>query len=557
MAETVGVIASAVSLVTLVQQILTSIEKLNTLRTFLRTAPHDLRDLVQELELIHLVLTEFKPENIGFFQRPLVERRLQAFHSSLEDLILEISKYRDTATRNKLGALKLVLKRDILSSHRQSLESIKSTLVLLQQVHFCQQIARKGRNNRKAPFQRQFRFRTPLLFVDKLWTISTTPAYSGWNFTFRVNNVVPQDSPVFQHCQEGKVQEVQRLFSAGLASPFDCDPNGKSLLHIAAGNGHLDLCHLLLASGADSSHRDNEDHTPIVQVDVWVCEEEYDSLEKVALAVDLYWLFIDDAEEDLFGGGYVNPLFSGPPEALSMIQNYSFERYLELPLEIRFERAMALNTWSHNVSADSIRIAIGGNQINPAVFHLEEPCGSTILHEIASGLATEHAARKTKNIPGWRVLLAEAVSASANLHKKGYRYNHYYTPLNDFLYTFSRMHPAGPRQLRSWDDALRIWVSEVKLAGVDLVTYGGNELACYDSMHQPEFPVWIWNRKITRVLHYFSSAWCQQCRMLGFHYGPEPEDWYIWVTNPVDDFAGEFWEMLEREEEIMPGTWID
>jgi hypothetical protein len=40
-------------------------------------------------------------------------------------------------------------------------------------------------------------------------------------------------------------------------------------------------------------------------------------------------------------------------------------------------------------------------------------------------------------------------------------------------------------------------------------------------------------------------------------YGPNPEDWHVRFDNPVDEVVGEFWEMVEREEEIMPGTWVE
>jgi hypothetical protein len=31
----------------------------------------------------------------------------------------------------------------------------------------------------------------------------------------------------------------------------------------------------------------------------------------------------------------------------------------------------------------------------------------------------------------------------------------------------------------------------------------------------------------------------------------------FWENEPTDEFAGEFWLMLDKKEEIMPGTWVD
>jgi hypothetical protein len=45
--------------------------------------------------------------------------------------------------------------------------------------------------------------------------------------------------------------------------------------------------------------------------------------------------------------------------------------------------------------------------------------------------------------------------------------------------------------------------------------------------------------------------------ILRLKYGPDPEDWHLFVTNPIDELVGELWEMVERSLEVMPGTWID
>ena len=54
MAEALGVVASAISLFTLMEHIIDSIEKLNGLRTFTRTIPRDLEELIEELVLFNV-----------------------------------------------------------------------------------------------------------------------------------------------------------------------------------------------------------------------------------------------------------------------------------------------------------------------------------------------------------------------------------------------------------------------------------------------------------------------------------------------------------------------
>lgn len=75
-------------------------------------------------------------------------------------------------------------------------------------------------------------FRTPLVFFDKLWTFDISRNFSTWNFTIQVNNVLPSNSEIFRLCQQGKVEEIQKLFTNRLASPFDCNRYGEGLLHV-------------------------------------------------------------------------------------------------------------------------------------------------------------------------------------------------------------------------------------------------------------------------------------------------------------------------------------
>jgi hypothetical protein len=58
---------------------------------------------------------------------------------------------------------------------------------------------------------------------------------------------------LFDFCWEGDLRNVQRLFSKGLASPFDVTPEGDTALHFAASSGNPDLVAFLLYNGADAN----------------------------------------------------------------------------------------------------------------------------------------------------------------------------------------------------------------------------------------------------------------------------------------------------------------
>lgn len=83
----------------------------------------------------------------------------------------------------------------------------------------------------------------------------------------------------------------------------------------------------------------------------------------------------------------------------------------------------------------------------------------------------------------------------------------------------------------------RAWLKDMKAAGVDLEKLGATEWCIWkDQSFQREF---------NGGLH----------RVIGITYGSRPEDWYIWQSEPSDSFVGDFWALVARPAEIMPGGW--
>ncbi|KAF3924021.1 hypothetical protein ABW21_db0205439 [Orbilia brochopaga] len=90
---------------------------------------------------------------------------------------------------------------------------------------------------------------------------------------------------------EADLEGLQQFFSTGLASVYDTDENGKSLLHCAVGalqrrnkrtgftQKCLALCRFLLAQGADTNIVDDFERTPLNSIDSIVFEEDPDSVD--------------------------------------------------------------------------------------------------------------------------------------------------------------------------------------------------------------------------------------------------------------------------------------
>jgi hypothetical protein len=75
-------------------------------------------------------------------------------------------------------------------------------------------------------------YRSPAWLVNRAWKFHARKAYNGWNFSIRQCNVTHSCSPVFYHAVTGNVKGLQELFDRRQASPFDCNEDGQTLLHV-------------------------------------------------------------------------------------------------------------------------------------------------------------------------------------------------------------------------------------------------------------------------------------------------------------------------------------
>lgn len=79
---------------------------------------------------------------------------------------------------------------------------------------------------------RTFRLRIPLWFRKQIWHLAATHYTGGWHFGFHTYSIRRFDSPIFTALKANDLRKMQQLFAARLASPFDCTPEGKTLLEV-------------------------------------------------------------------------------------------------------------------------------------------------------------------------------------------------------------------------------------------------------------------------------------------------------------------------------------
>lgn len=94
---------------------------------------------------------------------------------------------------------------------------------------------------------------------------------------------------------------------------------------------------------------------------------------------------------------------------------------------------------------------------------------------------------------------------------------------------------------------LNYYISELMLFGIDMATIIDIER---------ETPARNKERRRLGRCHHLMRNWYIY-DILAIDYGLKPEDWHMWLSNPLDEWAGEFWDMIDHPERAIPGAWED
>ena len=148
MAELVGVIASGISIGTLVAQITSSLIKLKSYWDQLPDAPRDIKDLIDELELITSLIADMEDDQR---RNPLSSTILTSSPNSISKCLQSCKQGADSLRdlthsihadleasgrrRKKWGSVKVILKRDRIDKYQTKLERAIRLLSLSHQMY--------------------------------------------------------------------------------------------------------------------------------------------------------------------------------------------------------------------------------------------------------------------------------------------------------------------------------------------------------------------------------------------------------------------------------------
>ena len=101
------------------------------------------------------------------------------------------------------------------------------------------------------------------------------------------------------------------------------------------------------------------------------------------------------------------------------------------------------------------------------------------------------------------------------------------------------------------------WIELLVEAGVDIEVHGEREYELLQDITPGSYIHFNAQRTILESSDVkFPLDGCE-LRLYGFNYGPNVEDWTILCNDPTDQFAGEFWDLVEDRPLDMPGVWFD
>ncbi|KAF2491563.1 hypothetical protein BU16DRAFT_530053 [Lophium mytilinum] len=236
-----------------------------------------------------------------------------------------------------------------------------------------------------------------------------------------------------------------------------------------------------------------------------------------------------------------------PKSLLGYLVQQVFPSYSNVPLAQRFELAKNIRAGGWQNVPDLIRSVLGSTLGKEAVSHVDSD-GRTLLHHIALRWGFGDFGRNRPGHRGvfddccdavvwrqpyrpenyqhpWRTLLRDTLSAGAPVHAVD---KHGRTPLCSLIRQTMVRYVERWSHFRRFDRLLDVWLIELSMAGVDLLTYGETE----DTL---DFE--------GALNHGMSSDFP---KLLYFTQGPHPQDWQFFFTEPNDIYAGDFWTSIEE-----------
>ncbi|OTA87357.1 hypothetical protein M434DRAFT_35401 [Hypoxylon sp. CO27-5] len=398
-------------------------------------------------------------------------------------------------------------------------------------------------------------FQAPTWLSQRSWELHSIKANGNWQCNLISYSIVPEDSKVLGLAAYGSPQDMQKLFDAGLASPYDCNHFGWTLLHQAAIYHNVEMIRYLIRIGLSPSPSSSGKSYPAHVFPFRAGDPYSDAVQQILSDTTLAKKFLvfseldfeyDESIQDSSANCHcISGLYS--IEVFKALLPYQCPLHQNLPLASRVKAAaLALNSW--DFCPDVVRFMLEPEwSTNPQA--ISRNAGTSILIDTALQLISSVCDRESTRRTAASVFTF-AVDVIRRFHAADpdtmCSKEDGTTVLVEVLHWPLRSHYGNHTlYFKATSLVLTVWLEALKQAGVDLNAYG-----------RCEREIFAYNE----FIHYFGRVFhdCDlSSYLVDFSYGPEPDDWKLYWREPSDEFAGDFWKLIEDPPLHIPGSWID
>ncbi|KAJ4371327.1 hypothetical protein N0V83_004544 [Neocucurbitaria cava] len=227
----------------------------------------------------------------------------------------------------------------------------------------------------------QAKYSSPTWISERGWDMIGFRTQFGWQFNLRSFRRLPTTHKLFGLAARGAVTGVHSMLANGEASVMDVEyVYGQSALHIAAREGQLEVCKLLIDSGADPLARSDNDQTPLHTLTFWASHLTF---HRKRPAWEICRLLVNSgADESLIEDVSIIARRNVPVRMMEYLISQVFPSYGHVSAAQRFQlaRKIRANAWG-NVP-DLVRLVLGCSLDQEVAIHKDSD-NQTLLHYFA------------------------------------------------------------------------------------------------------------------------------------------------------------------------------
>lgn len=425
--------------------------------------------------------------------------------------------------------------------------------------HQAVQRTSKAKSRNKA----SMKLRLSNSFLNLVWEISVYKANQGWDLKLRSYNIRPENAQIFGAILKGDLSQVCELLHSGSASIWDRDPFGRGVLDFAArgcGDHGSSVLEYLVKSGADIYGVDFDGFPPYFRLSSLGCVAKQTDLRLVAgykvFTSHEDWIPSRPSTEVPFENFKVTsdiidmfPVFLNPPkEIICSVLHEMWPPWKDMPPADRIKTLFpdfSVQTLSGATDPLCIRACLSREYIQETFANWDTREKVKLLKYAFPALAEKLALGLEKDIDEARLFLKDMHMTNSLINTLAE-----VDSLQLFVNCYSLESYSGrkwwrwrvKKYMNAAQEGLNHYVSELMLLGIDMATVIDIERKVLAIATEKSIPRGIWHHG-------------KMFKIIAIDYGLKADDWYLWLSSPLDEWAGEFWDMIDHPERAIPRAW--